>query len=145
MANEVTINLSLQIKKSDANIDYTPRPTQFRCDMNGSRGQTPGEILVGIQGTEISLAHIASNNYGYIRLQNRDATNRIHYGIRDPDNNRFYPMGVLYPGEPVVWHMSSGILGEQGLTGTGTSGADNQLWAKAEYAPCLCLCEAFEG
>jgi hypothetical protein len=40
--------------------------------------------------------------------------------------------------------MADGILGEQGLTGTGTTGPDNQLWAKSEYAPCLLLVEAFD-
>jgi hypothetical protein len=142
MADEVQFNPSLRINKSSANINYAPQTTVFKTDMSGDRGHTPGEMLVGIQGTQIDLSHLTS--YGYIRMINRDTQNTVQWGIRDPDNNRFYPVGKLLPGEPVVFHMADGILGEQGLTGTGTTGPDNQLWAKSEYAPCLLLVEAFD-
>ncbi len=140
MVNEASIRSSLQITKGK--IEYRSSPTQFSADVTGSKGPSPGAVDISTAGTDIDFSELTTP--GLCRIQNQDPTNYVTYGIWDPENNTFFPLGELLPGETYPLRLSR-LLQEELGTGSGTSGADtNRLRFKADTASVVVLVEAFE-
>lgn len=145
MANEVTVVLSLNIRK-DA-LQENPQPTSYQFDMSGTVGPTPGVVTVPTTGAAVDLAELTTP--GPCWLVNLDPTNYVEYGIRDPGANIFYPLGELQPwdsagGKPQYVYLSRNLLEEYTGTGTGTTPPGNQLWLKANKASCKVVVKAFD-
>jgi hypothetical protein len=144
MADEATIRTSLQINKPPY-LDYQSRPTDFKADVTGTKGPTPGAITVSILGTDVDLSQLTTP--GLCRIQNQDDVNFVEYGIRENTTGKFYPLGELLPGETYVLRLSRWLGLEETSPGTGTGtaiGADNKLHFRADTAACNVLIEAFE-
>lgn len=143
MANEAQVRSSITIRKDD--LYYVSQPQQFNVDVSEARGPTPGTILATIYGTDVDISLLTVP--GLCRIQNLDATNWIEYGIRDPETNKFYPLGEVGPGESYPMKLSRNIEWEYAGsgTGTGTSGdSNNRFCIRANTASCYVLVEAFE-
>lgn len=141
MADEATIRSSLLVRCDTLN--YQSYPTSFQADVAGEKGPTPGAITVTTEGTSVDLSELTTP--GLCRIMNLDATNYATYGIWDPENDTFFPLGELLPGETYVLRLSRDLQEEFG-TGTGTTGADtNRLRFKADTASVVVLVEAFEA
>lgn len=142
MGDEATIHSSLAIRKG--NLNYGPsRPTAFTADVGGTLGPTPGALTVDNEGDDIAFAELTTPSL--CRIANIDSTNRLEYGIWDPEGVKFYPLGEVLPGESYVLRLARNLFEEYG-TGTGTTGADtNRLRVRAiTGATCACIVEAFE-
>jgi hypothetical protein len=150
MSNEATVRTSLQIRKANTDgdmvlVDYQGRPTDFRCDVTGSKGPTPGAITASILGTVVDFSQLTVP--GLCRIMNEDPTNFVEYGINENTTGKFYPLGEVGPGESYVLKLSRWLGREwtEPGTGTGTSeGSDNSLMIRADTAACNVLVEAFE-
>lgn len=150
MANEARVTSSLQIFKRDEStevvqLDYQSRPTTFLATVLGSVGPTPGSVSVSVTGTDVNLSALAVPG-GLCRVMNKDTTNRVEYGIYDPQAGTFYPLGEILPGETYVLRLSRNIAEEFSgtVTGTGTL-ANNSLRFKAYGGSVEVLVEAFDG
>lgn len=147
MANEATINLSMNIRKVDDTtdlvlLDYRSQPSSFQADVTGTKGPTPGSISVSIAGTDVDFSQLTTP--GLCRLMNQDPTNFVEYGIREPGTGTFYPLGEILPGETYIIRLSRNLQEEYIGTGTGTSAPTNFFHLKANVAACNVLVEAFE-
>lgn len=145
MANEAQVRGSLQIlKKSGAItlIDYSSKPTVFKATVTGTKGPAPGAFTVTVLGTDVDFSELTTP--GLCVFKNLDPTNFVTYGIWDPENSKFFPLGELLPGEVYVLRLSRDLQ-EEFQTGTGTTGADtNRLRFKADTASLDVSVEAFE-
>lgn len=138
MTDEITIRQSMEIL--NGNTKYRAYPTDFKTDMAGTKGPSPGAVTVTPAGTDIDLTELAST--GWCRIYNQDATNYVTFGIRD--EGRFYPIQDVQPGEFQIVELSR-FLGSVFDTGTGTATIDTVQWCvKAHDADCDILVEAFE-
>ncbi len=145
MANEAQVRGSLQIlKKSGAIIliNYGSKPTSFQATVTGSKGPVPGAFTVTVFGTDVDFSELTTP--GLCVFKNLDATNFATYGIWDPENLKFFPLGELLPGEAYPIRLSRD-LEEEFQTGTGTTGEDtNRLRFKADTESVNISVEAFE-
>lgn len=146
MSSEVSVVCSLNIRgndtaKANINLNYQNQPTAFRADMTGGRGPTPGNVLVAVGGTDVSLAAL-SNFGGWCRIMNLDATNWVDYGIYDSAGTEYFPLGELLAGEQVILRLSR-KLGQE-YTGTGTGMGGTTLHFRANTAACNVIVEAFD-
>ncbi len=145
MSNEATIQSYLTIRKgtSPVTLNYTSQPAQFRADVTGTKGPSPGAITCTTGGTDISFTQLTQP--ALCRIMNMDDTNFITVGIWDPDSSLFYPLMELLPGETYVIRLSRDVGEEYQGSGTGTGTANNTLRIKANTASCVVLIEAFES
>ncbi len=145
MADEAQVRSSLQITKKDGALtllEYRSQPTVFKADVAGTKGPVPGAITVTILGTDVDFGELTTP--ALCRIQNQDANNFVTYGIWDPENNTFFPLGELLAGETYVLRLSRNLQ-EEFQTGTGTIGANtNRLRLKADTASLNVSIEAFE-
>lgn len=139
MANEITFNFNLTIRKDNLN---TSRRASFRPNFDGSTGPTPGAVTVTTAGIDISLANLNTLG-GVCIITNLDETNKISYGIYNPDENRFRPIGDVLAGESWPFRISSD-LGEEFLTGTGSDLGNATLHLRAANAACEAVVEVWD-
>lgn len=141
MTNEASINSSLELNKGYAR--YRSHPGNFRADVTGSKGPTPGAFRASLAGTRVDLSELTVP--GFCRLVNLDPTNYVLWGIYD--GAEFYPIGDILPGEFYVIRLSR-YLGRSigtGVSGTGSFDTTTySLMVKATVAPCDVSVEAFE-
>lgn len=141
MSNEATIRSSLSIVKG--NLDYSSKPSTFNADVAGTKGPCPGAFTATVAGTDCDFSQLTQP--ALCRIQNLDSTNYVTYGIWDPENSKFFPLGEVLAGETYVLRLSRDIQ-EEYMTGTGTTGANtNRLRFKADTASVEVLVEAFEA
>lgn len=141
MANEVTVRVSLQIKK-DA-LYHTSIPTGYSDDMSVAKAPSPGGLTIPVYGKIIPLTEI--DTPGYCWMQNLDETNYVEYGVYDAQTDVFYPFGELLPGgKPQLVYLSRNFREEYVGTGTGTTSEGNHLYMKADTADCNVVIYAFE-
>lgn len=134
MANEATVNCSLQISKG--NLKYQSRPTSFRADVSGTKGPSPGAVTVPTAGVDIDLSALTTP--ALCRLMNLDSTNRVSVGVHD--GAIYHPLVELLAGESFVLRLARDLTTEYG---TGTGGT-NTLHARANTASVVLVVEAFE-
>jgi hypothetical protein len=149
MADEATIQNSLQIRKVDATsgavvLEHrSTGPTSFNVDVSGTKGPTPGAITVTTEGTDVDLSELTIP--GLCEIHNQDGTNFVEVGIWDPEVSKFYPLDEVGPGEKYTRKLSRNLQ-EEFMTGTGTTGADtNRLRLKADTDSCEVYVGAFEA
>ena len=141
MANEATVQSSLQIKSG--NLEYNSRPSGFKADINTAKGPTPGAITVTDDGTDVDLSELTTP--GLCRLMNLDASYDIQVGRYDPVTDRFYPLIRVKPGESYVIRLDPDVLEEYTGTGTMDQASDSTLRIKAVgVASAFAVVEAFE-
>lgn len=140
MASEIQVRVTLAIRKG--NQEYTSLPGAATLDMDGTKGPTPGALTIPTGGKVISLEEIVTP--GVCWMINLDDTNYVEYGIRDPDSDRFYPLGELLPGIPTLIVLSRNLLEAYEGTGTGTSTTSNEFFMKAIGGDCEVKVNAFE-
>ena len=141
MGNEVQVRSSLQVNADG--IVYQSQPTAFAATMVGRKGPTPGALTIPVGGKVIPLTELRTP--GFCRVQNQDTTNYVELGLYNPGLGLFFPFMELQPGESFVFRFSRNMLEEYVGTGTGTTGPDNRLFAKANGAAVVMLIEAFEA
>lgn len=139
MADEARIISSLQIQKraTDGTIilDYLSRPGAFTADVAGTKGPVPGAIKVSRNGTTVTFSELTTP--GLCRLMNLDSTYMVEWGVWNPQNTEFYPVGEILPGESYVFRLSRNLREEYTSpgTGTGTGAAGSaEFRLKAEWA-----------
>jgi len=141
MSEEAQVRSALQIQKGK--LDYSSKPTAFMADVSGTNGPSPGAVTVATTGTDIDFYQLTTP--ALCRIMNLDSTNRVDYGIYDPETVKYYPFGELLAGESFVIRLSRDLQQEYG-TGTGTTGANtNRLHFRAENSAVNVLVEAFEA
>jgi hypothetical protein len=136
VANEATVTAGLQIAKG--NLSYVSRPNQFRADVDGIGGPTPGQINVPVTGIDVDLSVLSTP--GLCRIINLDSTNYVFGGIYDGAS--FFPLFEVLPGECYVFRLYR-HLGDE-FVGTGTPADVNTLRIMADTAECKVSVEAFE-
>lgn len=141
MANEADVRISLNIRKSANNIDFRSNPTQFRANVDGAKGPTPGALTISTSGEDVSFAELTTP--GLCFFHNQDPTNYVSLGIWD--GVEFLPLFELMPGEFYVMRISR-FLGTSfgAVPGTGSTDSGNTLRLKAHTAPCVVVVGAFE-
>jgi hypothetical protein len=138
MASEVRITGSLQVRKGVT--QYGPsQPGSVQANMTGTRGPTPGAVLVATgAGTDINLSELDLPG-GWARVMNLDpgvgtgtvTDNYIAIGIKS--GGTFYPFCWLLPGEDMKVRFIPTWIG---LVGT--------YHAVAAHATTQLLVEAFD-
>ena len=144
MADEAQVRVSLSIRKTSGiitMIDYQSRRA-FSADVTGTKGPTPGALTIPVGGKVVSFEELSTA--GFCMLHNLDTTNYVEYGIRDPDSDRFYPLGEIGPGETYILKLTRNLNEEYIGTGTGTSSPGNQFFMKANTADVVVSVECFE-
>lgn len=147
MANEIQVRSSITITKAlDANNTYQEKyqsPVQgFTKSKDNVGGPTPGMLTVPVTGIAVDLSAIGTP--GLCEITNKDPTNFVTVGIKDPLIEDFYPMLEIGPGESWVVPLSRSIREDWSTTGTGTTGKIKQLWAEANVAACKVVFNVFE-
>jgi hypothetical protein len=133
--NEAVISNTLQVVKG--NLSYSSRPSNFRADVSGTKGPTPGAVSIATTGTVIDLSELTQP--GLCRISNLDETNYCTYGVYDADTGEFYPLGELLAGEFYVLRFSRDF----GYPWSG-SATTTSLKFYANAAEVVVLVEAFE-
>lgn len=149
MANEVTVQTNLDIRKTDPTdgtkviLEYHGvGPSSFQADITGTKGPTPGAITATIAGTDVDLTELSTP--GFCEIHNQDGTNFVTVGIWDPETLKFYPILEVGPAEKYALKLSR-LLQQEFQTGAGTTGPDtNRLRIKADTASCVVYVGAFE-
>lgn len=141
MANEITVNMSLSVRKGA--FDYVTRPASFRDNQTGIGGPSPGSFTATVAGADIDFSRLTIPKW--CRITNLDTSNSIAVGIWNADQSEFYPVMRIEPGHSNTLSLHPDLNEEYAGAGTGTTGELNTLRVKAENAPCLVLCEAFES
>lgn len=140
MANEATVNASLQIRKG--NLLYRSQPASFRATVTGEKGPVPGAVTVSQDGVDVDLSQLTTP--GLCRLQNLSTTYRVLYGVREPDTSLSYLPFQLLPGEIAVVRFSEFLGEEVQGTGTGTGTPNATFRIKALGGEAVVVVEAFE-
>lgn len=119
-------------------------PRSFTLDQEGDfLGPFPGAVSVPLTGYDVVIP--TGVVPGMIEIWNQDATNYVEYGVYEPANNVFYPVGEVGPGKSYRWYMSRNF-GEEWTsigTGTGTSGENNRLRFRPNGAAVNCFIGIF--
>ena len=158
MANEATVQCSLQVRKQSASdpskvlIDYQGRPTLFKANVAGNFGPYSQTVAAALAGTLVSLTPVGTP--GFCRISNQGSNgaddagdaaldNWLEYGVRDASTGRFSTFGKVYVGESYVFRLSQNFGREYALgAGTGSVGAD-QLFVKSIRTVQQALVEVF--
>lgn len=140
MSNELSIRSSVEIKNGP--LEYRSYPQQFRADMTGVTGPTPGALSVNTTGVAVDLSLLEVP--GICIIRNLDTEDTIVFGISD--GLEFYPLGDVLPGEVFVLRLSQ-FLGSSFGIGPGTGTADSgtySLFLKSLESDVIASVEAFE-
>lgn len=140
MADEITIRMSLHIKKG--NLEFQNYPTAFTTDMTTGKGPSPGAVRVPTSGVDIYFTELTTPSW--VWLHNLDTTNYVEWGIKDPQSVLFYPVGELEPGESALFKFSRNLQEQYSGSGTGTTTPENYFRLKANVAACNVIVAAFE-
>lgn len=133
MADEVQIRQQVFIKSG--NLDHQPRQREWKADMTGAKGPTPGAITATYDGTDIDLSQLTDP--GWIDIYNQEPEDggiTVSWGVYDPETDRYYPVGKIAPGQGTgMLHLDELLQFEfDPATGTGTGNPTNRLRIKAK-------------
>lgn len=135
MADEVTVNSSMSIRKVDSDANSTvliQRSYQkaIQADMTGALGPTPGALEVAVKGsggTQITFAQLTTPGWCWISHLGRadgsawEAGDYVDIGIYDPATHSFYPIMELQPGDQLPLRLSRNLQEIYVGPGTGTA------------------------
>lgn len=102
MSDEATVRVGLRIYRDDAAgyLNFNGMPTSFRADVDGCLGPTPWAFAASVEGTDVDLTQLTTP--GFCWIANLDDTNFVEYGIWDPENSKFFPLGEVGPKEALT-------------------------------------------
>lgn len=141
MSNEISVNGSVVLRKGSLN-DNIPFTNLVDMDTDDPKGPVPGAISITTVGVEIDVSQLTTPGVGV--WFNLDDENYFEWGIKEPENNRFYMIGEVGPGEAWPFQFSRNLLEDYGGTGTGTTPPTNKLWARANGATVYGGLKAYE-
>ena len=141
MSDEATIRQSLEIDNSG--LKYRTYPTQYKTDVSGAKGPTPGAITATVDGVNVSLSELTTP--GLCEIRNLDQTNYVEVGLWDASISYFSPLMEIGPEEHQIIKLSRNFGKSYGETGTGTTDNDIQLRVRANTASCEVFVGAFEA
>lgn len=152
MADEITVNVSARLRKSQGSTELIGRPYSHvnLIDMTGRKGPTPGALSVPIGGVAVDLSELTTPGFCWLEHQgllsgDADDNDYCEVGVRDVDNNLFFPLLELLPGMRWPLYLSRNLLEEFVGTGTATTGPTNQLFLKSGSSNTLVVSvEAYE-
>lgn len=145
MADEITIRGSLTVRKVSNSVTLIDERINeaYTDTMDGTKGPTPGYLLIPVGGKVISFVELTTP--GWCVIHNCDEENYVEWGIYDPQTDLFYPVGEIGPGQSAgPFELSRNLAEEYVSTGTGTSGPTNQFFMKANTADVGVIIKAFE-
>ena len=119
MADEITVQTSLSVRKNELNFSYDSG--RYTLDMTGTGGPTPGYITVGT--SEESTAFPELGTLGWVIMKNLDLTNYVRWGFATGVYG-----GRLEPGETATFRLNPG----------------STLFLIANTAACKCLIYGLE-
>ena len=122
MANEITINLVVQILNGTFRDSIQPGQTQIDQSAIGRAGHVQE---IGTSPEVVDLGDVSTN--GILFLQNHDDTNYITYGPQS-DAATIEVMNKLKPGEWAIMRLAPSIV----------------LWAQADTDDCLLDVKLYE-
>lgn len=122
MANEISYSYALSLYKAGASgapplINYRQTRT-YQDTLNGSRGPTPGAVMVTKDGVIVSTAELAAQG-GWCEFINKDGSNFVTLGIWIASLSRFDPIADIPPGLGFAMKLSRYLT--QSFAGTGTA------------------------
>jgi len=130
-------------------LDWSSRPAAYNFNIISAnpKGPTPGAVAVATTGTAIDLSQLTNPGVAFIFNQGRVsgtplASDYVQLGIRDITDGRWYPLLRFPYGHGYPVELAMDLL--ESFTGTGTTAAVNQLWAKASPVAQNLVVEAFE-
>ncbi len=141
MADEATVNCSLQIRSSTGTLQYRSNPTAFLADVAGNKGPVPGAVTVPTTGVNVDLSGLTYK--GLCRVMNLEletATTYVMLGVYDGTN--FFPLMELLPGETYVFRLYRYFGAE--YAGTGTNADADNLRLMSVGGTSVVTVEAFE-
>lgn len=99
MANEITINTTLECKKGQFSFPRVGK-SAVKVTQNGFGGGAPGQVLVGAMGVDVDLSEIEVP--GWLWMQNIDSHQAVRFGVND---GGFRRVGLMKPGEPAQFRL----------------------------------------
>jgi hypothetical protein len=165
MSKEATVQGGLTIRiLGTGNVtlqEYQAKPSSFTADVSMAGGPTPGEVLVALLGTDISLTQLTQP--GLCRIMNLGVsstgtslfgtagaqyswTNYVEVGVYVPSITDFVPLLELLPGESYTVRLSRFVGSSFNGTAAGTATSETGLTfrMRAIGTACKCLIEVFE-
>lgn len=101
MADEITLNVRLQLDNGVLDVDFRPGTIQVDQATSGMSDQV---LSIGTSEESITFGDVA--NEGVCVLYNLDATNYVDWGV---DNTTMQAIGRLKPSHiPAVFNMKAG-------------------------------------
>lgn len=141
MSNEINVSSTFSAQKRVGNVlvinkNYT---LNFRADMEGQAGPSPGVVVATSKGVPVSFSALTTPGFCVITNQGSgdetiDQTCFVEVGVYDQSVKTFIPMIELYPGESTVVRLSRVIGQEYGTSTGGTAtptGGDIQLYVRS--------------
>ena len=119
MANEITVNIGIAVRKD--NLVFPDNSVTRQYDMSGLGGPTPGFVTIGT--VEESTTFPELTTLGWLEMKNLDPTNFVEWGFSTGALG-----GRMEPGEPASFRLKPGAT----------------LFLKADTAACKCQINAFE-
>jgi hypothetical protein len=143
MADEAQVRGSIEITNPTSGFKYRSYPTDFKADVTGSKGPTPGALTVVAAGTSIDLSELTTP--GLCILKNLSLTVTVDVGISD--GTEFYPLFEVQPGEVYPCRLSKWLGRSFGGTGTGSYDTDTytMMIKPQTNVTCNVVVEAFEA
>ena len=103
MANEVKVNISLDVTNGDYNDKVAPGVLQFD---QAAQGVFRSIVSIPTSDTAITISNITTEGWAYFR--NLDDTNYVEHG---PDSGgALVPYGRMEAGEPAALRLTPGSL-----------------------------------
>lgn len=133
MADEITVRQFVSVR--NGNLVYAPPQAQFTIDLTGAFGPAPGALVATYDGVDVDLSAFTSPALMHIYNQEPDGGVTVSWGVHDPEVDRYYPVGMLAPGDHAVVQLDDLFGGEfYPATGTGSATTTNSLRVKAKDA-----------
>ena len=104
MANEITVNLNMEIKNGF--FAESIRPGQIRIDQSGE-GRSGVVQTIGTSEEVVAFTEISTE--GVLYMRNLDDTNFVRYGPERPVSILVY-FGKLKPGEYALFRLAPGVV-----------------------------------
>lgn len=144
MANEAQVRAGLNVRIVSGSVVRTNyrNDATYQADVSAVGGPTPGSFLVDAYGVDVDFSQLTTPGLAW--LHNQDAVNYVEFGIYDPADDSFDPLGEILPGESFPFRFSRNLGESYEGTGTGTSAATKRVRFRANGGSCWVLVDAFE-
>ncbi len=142
MSNEAQVRASIEINAT--NLKHRTWPTDFKANVDGEKGPSPGAMTVAAAGTSVDLSELTQP--GFCIIRNLDAAIAVDVGIWD--GTEFYPLLEVQSGEHYLYRFSKWLgrsFGSGVGTGTHDTGTYSLMIRPQENDTVNVVVEAFEA